>query len=108
LTARFTRNNITYTVRKLKSGNILVSHGNGQYNAMHGADTEGTHSFEVHPCQRRQYGYWQSQLPESEREQGGEGSEGVQPSWSLRKARTDTSIESTARMLTRQRSKRSS
>lgn len=101
--AEVTIDDVRYTVTKLDSGNILVEFPNGQYNPMHGPGTDGTHAFEVHPCQRHQYEFWREQLPEEERSGGGPGKDGAAPPWSLRKARTDTSTESTANMLNKNR-----
>ena len=73
---------LLYTVRKLENGNIEVQHASGQYNPMHGLDTEGVHSFEVHPCQRRMYEYWSERLSSEDRARGGEGKDGPRPWWS--------------------------
>ena len=108
MATRVTIDDIDYTLRMDESGNILVQHPNGQYNAMHGRETGGLHEFEVHPCQRHQYAFWLNHLPPEDRKRTGSGKDGPQPPWSLRKARTDTSIESTVKMLKKQRGSRDS
>jgi len=58
---------IACTIEKLPSGIIRVVHPQPQINAMHGLDTGGAHSFDVYPCQRHQYDFWNGQLPPQER-----------------------------------------
>ena len=84
---------LQYTVRKLENGNIEIQHACGQYKPMHGPDTEGVHSFEVHPCQRRMYEYWSERLSSEDRARGGEGKDGPRPWWSLRSAKSDTAAK---------------
>ena len=89
MSERVTVNGLDYTLSKLDNGSIVVEHSNRQYNPMHGPDTEGVHAFEVHPCQRSWYAFWNRQLPSSEQTEG-QGRGGAEPWWSLRSARTDT------------------
>ena len=93
MSARVTVDGLEYTLSKLENGNILVEHANRQYNPMHGPDTEGVQAFEVHPCQRSWYAFWNRQLPSSEQSEGA-GRGGAEPWWSLRSARTDTATRS--------------
>lgn len=58
---------IACTIEKMPSGIIRVVHPQPQMNAMHGPDTCGAYSFDVHPCQRHQYDFWNGQLPPVER-----------------------------------------
>lgn len=75
---------ITYTVEKLASGNIRVTHGAGQINPMHGPDTGGVHRFEVHPVQGRWYAYWNELLEGPEADKTGPGADGAVPWWSAK------------------------
>ncbi len=58
---------IAYTVEKLDTGNIRVSHPGGQIHPMRGPETDGLHVFEVHPCQTKWYAFWNERLPRKTR-----------------------------------------
>ena len=73
---------ITYTIDKLSSGNIRVTHPAGQFNAMHGPDTGGLNLFEVHPTQSRWFAYWNDLLEADEGAETGPGAGGAVPWWS--------------------------
>lgn len=73
---------VTYTLEKLDSGNIRVTHPGGQTNPMHGPDTDGVHEFEVHPCQARWYAYWNDFLPAEQQSRTNPGRDGEKPWWS--------------------------
>lgn len=75
---------VTYTIEKLDSGNIRVTHAGGQLHSMQGPDTDGVHLFEVHPCQTRWYAYWNDLLPADEQSRSGPGRDGEKPWWSSR------------------------
>ncbi|MHC4949326.1 MAG: hypothetical protein ACYTG1_13920 [Planctomycetota bacterium] len=77
------------TITKLETGNILVERPSGQTGPMTGRDTEGVHSFEVHPCQRRTWTTWNDMLPPDEQGKEPGGKDGAEPPWSLRKGRSD-------------------
>ena len=77
-----TINRVTYTIEKLETGNIRVTHAGGQPHPMQGPDTEGSHVFEVHPCQVRWYTYWNDLLAPDERPATGPGRDGAKPWWS--------------------------
>lgn len=104
--ATVTIDRVLYRISKLESGNLLIEHESAQVTPMQGPGTGGLHSFEVHPVQSHQYQFWAQHLPEDERQQGGPGKDGADPPWSLRKARTDTSTESTESMLTKGRGRK--
>lgn len=73
---------ITYTVEKLDTGNIRVTHRGGQLHPMRGPDTDGIHQFEVHPCQASWYAYWNDFLPAADQQPAGPGRGGGKPWWS--------------------------
>jgi hypothetical protein len=73
---------VAYTIEKLPSGNIRVTHPSGQVNPMQGPGTDGVHSFEVHPCQSSWYARWNDHLPPAERGPAGPGRDGEKPWWS--------------------------
>ncbi len=73
---------VRYTVEKLQTGNIRVSHPGGQIHPMRGPDTDGHHVFEVHPCQTKWYAYWNERLPPHDQKATGAGQDGEKPWWS--------------------------
>ena len=73
---------IAYTVEKLDTGNIRVSHPGGQIHPMRGPETDGLHVFEVHPCQTKWYAFWNERLPPQDQEATGPGRDGEKPWWS--------------------------
>ncbi|MHC4429480.1 MAG: hypothetical protein ACYS0D_12890 [Planctomycetota bacterium] len=75
---------ITYTIEKLDSGNIRVTHSAGQVNPMQGPDTGGVYLFEVHPVQSRCYAYWSELLEDPEAVETGPGAGGAVPWWSAK------------------------
>ena len=77
-----TINRVAYTIEKLDTGNIKVTHRGGQIHPMQGPDTDGNHVFEVHPCQARWYSYWNDLLPPGEQKSTGPGRDGERPWWS--------------------------
>ena len=67
---------VTYTLEKLPSGNIRVTHAGGQLHPMQGPGTDDLVTFEVHPVQTRWYAYWHALLEAPEQGETGPGAEG--------------------------------
>lgn len=73
---------ISHSIEKLATGVIRVSHPVPQLNPMHGPATGGECWYDVHPCQRHQYEFWNAQLPVQEQAIP-EGMAEARPWWSL-------------------------
>lgn len=74
---------VASTIEKLPNGLIRVRQPWPQINAMHGSETGGEHSYDVHPCQHHQYEFLNGQLPPSDRLSAQDLTAVPRPWWSL-------------------------
>ncbi len=93
MTTSVTIDRVTYTIEKTDNGNIRVTHAGGQLHPMQGADTDGLHEFEVHPCQTRLYAYWNDLLSPDERGPTGPGRDGEKPWWSSKSWKRSSEVK---------------
>lgn len=69
-------------VERLADGSIRISHEHPQSNPMQGLGTDYPHVYQVHPCQRHQFEFWNRQLPPAERAAIEPVKESDRPWWS--------------------------